>query len=563
MARRRKTRRLRGRRPLVCTGIALVSSLAVAGTSYAVAPTAVPRSVTVCGGLVSDAHFRHDVSRLGRAHACEHLRIERADRHTSVIARIGQAVSTEAAYARAVAKLGVTAPAKVGRWSVPRDPGTSAVGVSAVLLHTGKVLLLGQVRTPAIDTPGFIFNPATGTGHSFVAPGKVFCGAVVPLSDGRILSVGGANPLPRGIVDVWLFDPVTEQWTRQPDTVKGRYYPTTTRLPDGRVVVAAGTELDGRTRNPDVEVYTPPAASSAVGTLRVVGPPHPTSVYPQQVVMPSGRMLQVERNSSFLLNPASWSWSALPQMPAQVGSGAAHLLLPGGPQGSRRVMVVGGLDAAQVSQATAQTIDLSNRAAGWTRGPSLPSGRSHMNVVQVPDGSAYGIGGNGAGLFEAPDLTTLHFNPATGRWASAAVEKVRRAYHSTALLLPDGRIMAAGDNVPGGGLQQIDFYKPPYLFKGARPKISLAPRRIAYGQRFAVQTTGPKPTSAVLMAPSATTHANDMNARRVQLAVTRTAKGLSVVAPPTANVAPPGYYMLFVLNAKGVPSVAKWVRVGA
>jgi hypothetical protein len=131
------------------------------------------------------------------------------------------------------------------------------------------------------------------------------------------------------------------------------------------------------------------------------------------------------------------------------------------------------------------------------------------------------------------------------------------------VLLPDGRIMSAGDNETGGGLQQIDFYKPPYLFQGKRPVISAAAKRVQYGQRFAIRTTGPTATRAVLMAPGATTHANEMNARYVPLAVTRTARGLSAVAPRTASIAPPGHYMLFVLDAKGVPSVAKWVRVGS
>lgn len=558
--------RRRGR-SLLCAGVALVSSLAVAGTTYVAGPASAQAAATVCGGLAADADFFADLATLGRGHACEHLRLEHADhQHTSVITRVGQFVQTEAAFATAVAQVGTDAT-RVGRWSAARVPRnsadntqTAAVGISAVMLRTGKVLLLGAQGNPGGDTPGYIYDPSTGTGHNILAPAPVFCGSLVPLADGRILSVGGADPVPQGIVDIWLFNPVTERWTRQPDTVRGRYYPTSTRLADGRVVITAGTELDGVTRNPDVEVYTPPAAGTNVGTLKLVGPPHPTTTYPHQMVMPNGSMLQVAGNGAFLLDPTTWNWSRLPKMPARAGAGSSHLMLPGGPAGSQRVMVAGGL-VGGVAQTSAETFDLSHRAAGWKLGPAMPTARSHMNLVQVPDGSAYGIGGNGAGLRNLPETTTMHYNPGTGRWKNMAVQTVRRAYHSTALLLPDGRIMSAGDNETGGGLQQIDFYKPPYLFRGPRPKISKAPRRLVYGGRFAIRTTGPAPTRAVLMAPGATTHANEMNARYVPLKVTRTATGLSAVAPRRARIAPPGYYMLFVLNAKGVPSVAKWVRV--
>jgi hypothetical protein len=553
-------RRVRRSRSLVCAGIALVSSLAISGTSYVAAPAA-EATRTVCGGLAGDAHFITDLQGLGHEHACEHLRLEQTGyQHTSVIARVGQMVQTGAANATAVAQVAGTDAASIGRWSAPRNPGTEAVGIAAILLRTGKVLLLGAEGNPGGNTPGYIYDPSTGTGHAIVAPAPVFCGSATPLSDGRILFVGGADPFPKGIVDLWLFDPATETWTRQPDTVNGRYYPTSTRLPDGRVVITAGTELDGRTRNPDVEVFTPPAAGSAVGTLEVVGPPHATSFYPHQLVMPNGRMLQVTLTAAYMLDPTTWSWSRLPAMAARAGGGSAHLMLPGGPSGSQRVLMVGGL-IARVAQRTTQTFDLANRAAGWKLGPSMPTARAHMNVVQVPDGSAYGIGGNGADLRDLPQLATMHYTPGTGRWTNMAVQTPRRAYHSTALLLPDGRIMSAGDNESGGGLQQIDFYRPPYLFNGKRPVISSAPVRVSYGQRFAIRTSGPTSTRAVLMAPGATTHANEMNARRVPLAVTRTATGLSAVAPPNANVAPPGHYMLFVLNADGVPSVARWVRV--
>ena len=114
-----------------------------------------------------------------------------------------------------------------------------------------------------------------------------------------------------------------------------------------------------------------------------------------------------------------------------------------------------------------------------------------------------------------------------------------------------------------------EIYSPPYLFKGKRPVIKKAPKKADWNESIKVRTAGkPKATSAVLVAPSATTHGNDMNQRLVPLRVKkpkhkkgkRKLKGLQLMTPPSAGVAPPGYYMLFVLDKKGVPSVAKWVQ---
>jgi Domain of unknown function (DUF1929) len=270
-------------------------------------------------------------------------------------------------------------------------------------------------------------------------------------------------------------------------------------------------------------------------------------------------MLQIDRTQTYVLNPATWGWNTLPTQRFRTGAGSAHLMLPGGPAGSSRVMVIGGrLDG--LARSTTQIIDYARRSEGWRRGAPMPTPRANMNVVQVPDGSAYAIGGNSESSVREPRRQTMHYNPVTRRWRNLAAQAPRRAYHSTAVLLPDGRIMSAGDNNPGGGRQLIDFYSPPYLFRGTRPRIARAPRIVSNGQRFAIRTRGPEVSRAVLMAPGATTHANEMNARHVSLAATRTSLGFRARIPSRA-VAPPGYYMLFVLRENGVPSVARWVRV--
>jgi N-acetylneuraminic acid mutarotase len=537
-------------------GLAGAVALAAGAPAAGTAPPAVSRAAGagVCGGLTADGAFGREVGLVGHAHACEHLRL-RLTAGSSARghhARAGAAVPTAAAARRSASV--------VGRWSAARNPGTQAVGIAAVLLHTGKVLLVGQRSPLDLDTLAYLYDPRTGTGRDVQAPGPIFCGSLTPLADGRILSFGGAAPSPRGIQDVYIFDPVTETWSQEPDMELARYYPTSTRLPDGRVLITAGTQADGVTRNPLVEVYTPAAGAAETGTLETVGPEHATSFYPHQHVMPNGRVWQVERRTAWQLNPATWTWTQLPSPVHPVRAGSAHLALPAGPRGSNRLVVVGGRTGGRVNSSAVQHFAFAGANSAWTGVGLLPAPRGQMNLVQVADGSAYAIGGNGQGLRDMPRRRTLHFNPRTGDWRAMAAQAPRRAYHSTAVLLPDGRIMSAGDNGVGGGMRRLDFYSPPYLFQGRRPVIASTPRQLSYGQRFRIVTRGAPARRAVLLAPSATTHANEMNARHVRLASTRTRRGLAVRVP-NANVAPPGYYMLVVVTRTGVPSVARWVHV--
>jgi hypothetical protein len=558
------TRMRRNGYRLSAAGLTATVAMALAATTAAARPaphetgSATADTQLVCGTLTPDAKYRSDARKLGTEHACEHLE-GRAYTESAAATR------HDAAERRTlISALASTDPTDIGQWSAARNPGTKTIGIAAVLLHTGKVLLLGGKYTSTYkNTASYLFDPTTFTGHEAPAPAAVFCGSVTPLSDGRILSVGGTVKIPHGIPDVYLFDPVKETWIRQPDTPLGRYYPTATRLADGTVVVAAGTEADGVTKNPTVEQYTPPASGTDVGTLQVVGPPHVTNYYPHQWLMPDGTMLQIDKRKDYKLSPATWTWTTLPQLPkGGNGPGSSSMLLPGGSGGTPNVMVFGGLNAGS-ALVTTEVFDYSKPTAGWHFGASMPTPRAHMNIIQVPDGTAYGIGGNAQDLYGSGEFETLHLDPATQTWTNMAVQTVRRGYHSTALLLPDGRIMSAGDTGAGGGAQQIDFYSPPYLFKGPRPAITSAPNQVDYGASFDIATSGPAVDSAVLMAPGSTTHAVEMNARRVQLSVTATPTGFTATAPASPNLAPPGWYMLFVMTPDGIPSVATWVHVGS
>jgi hypothetical protein len=215
---------------------------------------------------------------------------------------------------------------------------------------------------------------------------------------------------------------------------------------------------------------------------------------------------------------------------------------------------------------------------GWRRGASLNLSRSYQNTVLLPDGSMVVVGG-GTGYTTLNEKHAIDstgerrqvelYDPATDKWRLGPAQVEDRGYHSTALLLPNGKVWSAGDDKyplePDGGWELTDtaeIYSPPYLFKGPRPKIVSTPSELRWGDVFSVSLDPAVPVdSAVLVAPAATTHGADYNQRVVKLAVRRIqGDRIDLLSPPKEAVAPPGYYMLFVLH-QGVPSVAKWVRL--
>ena len=289
----------------------------------------------------------------------------------------------------------------------------------------------------------------------------------------------------------------------------GRWYPTQVLLADGRTVVIDGLDERGEPHvNSQIESYN--ADLNFVTLLSVRGQAdHPPAggLYPHLFQMPSGRVLvagPTPSDSWFfrVSNIGSLSWEDAPDPVRHTfGSG---VLLPGTPSGSTRVALIGGVDRDALPDTgtstplpIVETFDEANPTAGWTTAPSLNHGRAHHNTVQLPDRSMVTVGG-GYGILNGNRRAgdpAIHrnieiYDPASGQWTLGPAQDELRTYHSTALLLPDGRVLSAGDDGYGGSSNDTaEIYEPPYLFRGARPTIQSAPNSIEYGQTFTVDTS--------------------------------------------------------------------------
>jgi hypothetical protein len=493
----------------------------------------------------------------------------------------------------AVAQVAAPDPLTMGRWSDPFV--VPVVGVTAVLLHTGKVMFWSydpvDYHNPANaqNGVGYIWDPKTRLGYNIPPPENIWCAGQTILSDGRVYVAGGNLGYPdpndpvtgswKGTLTNYTFNPYTETWAKQPDMSRGRWYPTVTQLADNRVVITSGIDETGTNAiNNVVEVLTPDPNIDGIGTIQAVSTHDSSGLYPLQFLLPSGKMLEAGPNaaSSFQLDPATWNWSSLPRMTSDhyyLGNGISYTDASVVPT-KQTIMVAGGHDynppVANVSLAANEWLDGFNPAAGWKPYPKWQTPRHNANTVILPDGTMLTVGGNrGVYGYEDPEYSTELYTKAasdtTGVWRKLAPHSIQAAYHSTAILLPDATVMLSQDDMDYSAQaafqHKMQVYSPPYLFKGAQPVITAAPAALTYGQSFTVSTDRSGMVSAMLVAPGATTHGNDMHQRAIKLKVQTRTNGLTATVPASSALVPPGHYMLFVLDSAGIPSVAKFVRI--
>jgi hypothetical protein len=222
------------------------------------------------------------------------------------------------------------------------------------------------------------------------------------------------------------------------------------------------------------------------------------------------------------------------------------------------------------SAATTYVLDMTQPSPAWRETASMVFPRTYHTLTLLPDGTVLATGGGETTDAVGVDGAVSHaelWSPVTETWSTMASMQKPRLYHSTALLLPDGRVVAMGGGRFNGVNEPTDqlsseAYSPPYLFKGPRPTISAAPATATYNGTITVQTPDAIRIATVsLIRLGSVTHAFDQNQRYLQLPFTTASGALNVQAPANANLAPPGYYMLFILDANGVPSVAAILKL--
>jgi hypothetical protein len=443
--------------------------------------------------------------------------------------------------------------ATIGQWSA--DMPWPLVAVHAELLDTGQVLMWDAWERNSAPSAR-LWDPATQTFTSVPDQySAIFCAGQAALADGRILVVGGFDQTSDyGIPDLDIFNPATQSWSRGPDMSLARWYPTSTTLGDGRALVLGG-EI-----SPGVFALTPELYDPNSNTVsQLSGAQLNLDEYPQSYLLPNGTVFVAAGpdGRSRILNIATQSWTTLGVDPANGGSSV--MFLPG------QVLMTGGGDP---SQATTAVIDLTTGSPAWTVTAPMAYGRNQHNLVIMPDGKVLAIGGaSTASLAATPSQGILPaevWDPGTRSWSTMAPITDPRMYHSIAMLLPDGRVLVAGGGRLGGATDfpTAQIYSPPYLFKGTRPTITSAPTTTTYGATMSIQTPNVADIASVsLVRLASVTHSLDMDQRYIPLSYTANGGSLTITAPGSANVAPPGYYMIFIVNSQGVPSVARIVQI--
>lgn len=477
-------------------------------------------------------------------------------------------------------------PQAVGQWNTlpyqtRRPDGSIWPSAHASMLPTGSVLFF-----PEFDSnETLLWDPTDQVTPRFRFPDNfpddwLWCSHHVFLSTGELFVVGGGGNSSAGALDsAWRFDPFAGvtgngRWTQAASMANRRWYPTAVNLGEGLVFVAAGLNGTGGYAT-QCEIYDDVADTWTVLT----GPPwNPggadrlfPETYPSLHVLPTGEIFFSRGGWHFSDTPGTTAWyftftaatagewtemTTSLSYPDRTEGMAVQLLArnPANPhEYDSTIMMVGGGDPDPGGLNKAESIDVSplTPSTPWNSPTTLLEGRQHAHAVLLPDGTVLGFGGDGA-------ITSEIYNPATNTWTQQDSIQFPRGYHSTTVLLPSGQVMTAG-----GDFETIEVFNPPYLYKGTRPKVVTAPALVHHGSTFTMTTTQTSIIKkVVLVRPMSVTHHTDSEQRVLAMDFTRSGSTLTVRAPDGIHphpVAPRGWYMLFILNCNGVPSVAHWI----
>ena len=481
--------------------------------------------------------------------------------------------------------------AKRGSFSAP--VGFPLVPVAAAQLPNGKVLTWSAFQPDAFSggsgrTMTATYDPVTGvvtqrtvteTGHD------MFCPGISVLADGRVVVTGGNNSEKTSI-----YDPANDSWTNGGNMTTPRGYQASATLSDGRIFTVGGSWSGGRGGTTGVphksgEVFTAGSGWRALPGADVVpmltNDPNPNGDYRKDnhawlFAWSGGSVLQAGPSKAMNWYSTSGTGGVTPagtrgdDTDAMNGNAVMY--------DAGKILTIGGAPAYEQSNASTNAFVVTINGAGnpvtTRRVASMANARAFHNSVVLPDGKVAVFGGENFAVPFSDNTAVVSaelWDPATETFSTLAPAAIPRTYHSVALLLPDGRVFTGGGGLCGAGCAQNHFdaeiFTPPYLLnadgsRAARPAITTAPAAAANGATITV-TTDRAVTGFSIIRMGTATHSVDTDQRRIALTPTATTgSSYQLTIPADNGIAIPGYYMLFALDAKGVPSVAKTIRVG-
>jgi hypothetical protein len=450
-----------------------------------------------------------------------------------------------------------------GQWGTPLT--WPIVAAHSVVLDSGKLLQWDGWQTPE---PTSLYDPSTGSFTTITAPSSIFCSGNAKLADGRVIVAGGYGVTTTGnlgLTDTNVFDPATQSWSRLASMNVPRWYPDLVELADGRYVAISGNSSSASTWADTPEVYDPSTNSWTLLKNISTSQVHEEE-YPFSYLAPNGKIFTIgpSEDVSYWLDADAQTWTSVGA--SGLKNGSSVMYRPG------QILYSGGapsVTSTTTAVAGAATIDLTASAPVWKPIAPMNYPRVYHTLTTLADGRVLAVGGEPSSdqtQVTSGVLPAEIWNPATGAWSVIGQIAAARNYHSTAVLQPDGTVLVAGggheDSLSNPGQYSAQIYSPSYSFGGTRPTISSAPGTIAYGSSFTLASPDAASISAInLVSFAADTHQADMDQHFVPLTFTAGSGSLAVQAPVSGAYAPPGNYMLFIVNGSGVPSLAATVHV--
>ncbi|OVA15496.1 Glyoxal oxidase [Macleaya cordata] len=478
-----------------------------------------------------------------------------------------------------------------------------SIGISAMhmqVLHNNKVVMFdrtdfgpsnlslpnGRCRYDSSDTAlktdctahALLYDIATSTIRPLMVQTDTWCSSGAVLPDGVLVQTGGYNDGDRTIRTLAPCNDDNCDWVEYPNYLSvRRWYATNQILPDGRIIIVGGRrqfsyEFYPRNGNLFIFANTRSISLDYVNNRVVREYPNIKNADPRNY--PS--------SGSSVLLPLHISSDDPTKVEAEI------LICGGAPQGS--FARAGRNDFVQATS-TCGRLKVTDPNPNWIM-EDMPMARVMGDMLILPTGDIIILNGAGSGTagwhFGRGPVTEPVIYKTDGqanqRFSMMNPADRPRMYHSAAVLVPDGRILVGGSNPNQyynftGVLFPTELslvaFSPPYLAPENvvnRPFVRSAGDILPYGKSMNVLFTvtkflGADEISVRILSPSFTTHSLGMNQRMVVLRVTSVSKYLwsgtyqvDVVGPPTSEIAPPGYYMMFVVHA-GVPSPGVWVKI--